>query len=270
MGEENKRFYLNDIIEIDDKYFILNGWPQYDPNEDLYYEIHIKSNSEYLNMIKHYVDDYIFVDLISENKLEIYYGEFDSECCSDGTFSYTNYLYKETEKTSKNEWKLKFKDLQRKFDNLLNERFPSYMLTRNEVVHNYQSLYKEIVLDNDYKLDKSSAYIFGSLNGRFKNDIGQTHDLYALINSNKKLVLFKDWKLEYSCLNEKYNNLLKADLNNYTIIKNQIIDIYTKLFNGILTKYILPNLGYGYKEFDKDKCVDLFELIIKKLSQIEN
>jgi hypothetical protein len=86
--EDYKPFYLNHIVQVNNNYYVLNGWPHYYPNEELYYEIHIESNGS-LEIIKYYVDSWIYVDLISPRELEIWTGEFESERCSDGTMSYT-------------------------------------------------------------------------------------------------------------------------------------------------------------------------------------
>jgi len=260
--EDYKPFYLNDIVEVNDGYYILNGYPQYYFNEDFYYEIHIKSSSEYFNMIKRYLHNYVFIDLISENILEIYYGEFYSECLSDGELSYTSYLYKQIEKTSKNEWKPKFKELESKFHALLNQRLPEYVVTRNQVAQNFKQLLKGTLLNSED--NKASTYIFGHLHNFPRTDLVSEAYLHSLINPNKELILFKDWKFDYLHLEAKYNNLLQIDLDDYSIIKDHVIDIYKKTFN-----HMLPNLKYNFKDVDEQKYTALFDSILKKLDKLE-
>jgi len=67
-------------------------------NEDYYYEIHIETELPYINNIKDSIGDYIFIDLISNNRLEIYEGEFYEESCSDGEFGYISCEFKKIEK----------------------------------------------------------------------------------------------------------------------------------------------------------------------------
>ncbi|NTE02207.1 hypothetical protein G6M26_28125 [Agrobacterium tumefaciens] len=260
--EDYKPFYLNEIVEVNDGHYILKGYPQYNFNEDLYYEIHIKSNSEYINMIKRYMYNYIFIDLISENELEVYYGEFYSECFSDGEISYTSYLYNKIEKTSKDEWKPKFKGLESKFDALLNQRLPEYVVTRNKVAQNFKQLLKETLLNSED--DKASAFIFGSLhNFPFPDRLSEA-DLHLLVNPNKELILFKDWKFDHQLLEVKYNNLLNVDLEDYDIIKKHVIDIYKNMFSNML-----PNLKYNFKDVDEQKYDALFNSIIKMFDKTE-
>ncbi|WP_461453383.1 hypothetical protein [Mucilaginibacter sp.] len=95
-----KTFYLESITEINEKYYVLNGYPQQDYDENYYYEIHIESTRA-LSIIKTYIDEYICIDVTSENSLTIYYGEFYSESFDDGEFSYINYSYQKIKKTSK-------------------------------------------------------------------------------------------------------------------------------------------------------------------------
>jgi len=265
-AEDYKPFYLSDIVEVNDCYYILNGGPQ-NYNEDLYYEIHIESDST-LRIIKDYIDSWIYVDLISSSKLEIYTGEYESERCSDGPMTYTNYSYKEIEKTSKAEWEPKVKDLKDKFYTLLNDRLPLYVLTRDKVVHNYQRLYKEMLADISNGIDKACLSLFGSLYGIFGPNLVSDYYLHTLVNKDKEfikeLTFFKDWELEYLHWETKYNNLLKIDLEDYPTIKNHVIDIYKKTFN-----HMLPNVKYQFKDVDEQKYTALFDSIINRLYETE-
>ncbi len=260
--EDYKPFYLNDIVQVNDNYYVLNGWPHYYPNEDLYYEIHIESNGS-LEIIKYYVDSWIYVDLISPRKLEIWTGEFESERCSDGTMSYTYYSYNEIEKTSKAEWKPKVKDLEVKFNNLLNQRLPAYILTRNKVADNFKRIFKEVFPDGS-NTDKAHNFLFRSLNGFPGHGLFHEAYLISLVNPNKELILFKDWKFDYQLLEEKYNNLLNVDLEDYDIIKKHVIDIYKNMFS-----HMLPNLKYNFKDVDEQKYTALFDSIIKMFDKTE-
>ncbi|MEO3407737.1 hypothetical protein AAFN85_27705 [Mucilaginibacter sp. CAU 1740] len=260
--EDYKPFYLNDIVEINEGYYILNGFPQYDFNEDLHYELHIQSNNP-LKIIEYYIDDWIYVDLISSSELEIWTGEFESERCSDGSITYTNYSYKMIEKTSKDEWKPKVKDLEVKFNSLLHERLPAYTLTRNKVADNFKRIYKEVFPD-DNNTENAHNFLFRSLYGFPQHNLVHEAYLHSLVNPNKKLILFKDWKLDYQLLEIKYNNLLDIDLEDYDIIKKHVIDIYQNMFS-----HMLPNLKYQFKDVDEKKHTVLFDSIIKVLDKTE-
>ncbi|WP_121809495.1 hypothetical protein [Mucilaginibacter kameinonensis] len=260
--EDYKPFYLNNILVIDEGYYVLNGFPLYFPNEDLYYEIHIKSNDS-LKIIKSYVEDWIYIDLISTVELEIYTGEHIQECFSDGPSSYTYYSYREIEKTFKNEWKPKVKNLEVKFHKLLNQRLPAYITARSNVVQNFKCLYKEISPNNN-NTDKAHTFLFASLYSFPGSDLASEAYLHSLINPSKELILFKDWKSDYLYLEAKYNSLVNIDLDNYVIVKNHVIDIYKNMFN-----HVLPSLKYNFEDVDEPKYTTLFTSLIKMLDKTE-
>lgn len=262
--------YLSSITAIDDYYYILNVNPQFEYDEDYYYEIHIKAPYS-LKIIWCYVNDYIYIDLISADKLEIYYGEFYSECCSDGEFQFSLYSYEKIEKTSRLEWKPKVQDLTIKLNNLVIEKAPFYRSTVIKVINRYQAIYEEH-LQNIYRFGLTVAeikkcYPFRSLDhfnwttGRF-SDFSFEYHLKGLIGQYQICRLEKDWEWVYLDLEIRFNNLLKFDLGDYQLIKNQLINIYTKIF-----EHNLPHLRYQFENCDEQKYIALFDSIIGTFDQ---
>lgn len=274
IDEEYKPYFLDSITKVDDSYYILNGTPQYEYDEDYYYEIHIKATYG-LNSIRHYVHDYIYIDLISANKLEIYYGELYADACSDGEFNYTFYSYEKIEKTSKLEWKQKVKDLRIKLDNLLIEKTPAYMATAVKVIDKYQAIYQEHIENNNFGLtvaEIKERFPFKDLDGLFFNwsagrylEADFERRLSGLIRQYQLCRLEKDWEWDYLDLEFRFDNLIRFDLGDYNLIKNQIINIYTEIFERLL-----PWLKYNYKNIDEQKYKALFASIISTLDQTED
>lgn len=254
--------YLHSITEVSDRYYILNGSSQKLYNEDYYYEIHIESDHS-MEIVKTYVDDYIYVELISASKLEIYTGDSYWESSSDGVMSYTRYFFAELEKTSRLEWKSKVMDLRKKLGDLLEERVPDYEFARNQVVDKYQSVYDQhIQSGNTFGLtnsELSKTYLFNGLYRLFNGSYSPYY-LQQLAGENGKSILWKDWALEYLDLETRFNNVVKVNLKDDQLIKTHVVNIYIRTF-----EHMVSNLKYNYKNVDELKYTRLFNSVIQEL-----
>lgn len=92
MQEENYLpYYVEDVEQIDMTTAILSVWPKYDCDENYSYELIFVADSFSISHLFTYVGKYIVVDIISNSKMEIFYGEFYQECFSDFEFSYQRF-----------------------------------------------------------------------------------------------------------------------------------------------------------------------------------
>lgn len=236
--------------------------------EDFYYEIHIKTELPYMDNLKQAIGSHIYVDLISNNRLEIYLGEYYEECVTDGDFEYISYEYKKIEKENKITWKPKYINLKSEFEKIFDFKLKPYELNRRKVVDNYRSIYRE-------EIQRHSKEDIDKLNkGDFFQRIYQLFEYNPSWDSFNKLInpkfqyyppTPKDWKIEYLELEKIYNNLKDIDVENYLIIKNHIIELYKKTFN-----HMLPNLKYSNKDIDENIYIDFFNVILEKLNQTES
>lgn len=264
---EYKPYVLVSFEKQNDKNYILGILPN-DDDEDCYYEIHIETESTYINNIKHYTGDYIFIDIISSNKLEIYFGEYYEECGSDGEFEYISYSTKKIEKTNKTIWKPKFYSLKSEFQELFNVKLKPYEIIRRKVVDNYRNIYSEEIKkvgENEMKM-LTKGGLFQNIYQLF--EFNPTWDSFnKLIDPNFQYYppTKKDWEVEYIELNKIYDNLKIIDVESYSVIKTHIIKLYKKTFN-----HMLPNLKYNYKDIDESVYEFFFNLILEKLNQTEN
>lgn len=263
---EYNPYVLVSFEKKDDNNYILGILPIY-YDENYYYEIHIKTKYQYINNIKESIGSYIYVDLISNNFMEVYTGEYYEESCSDGDFEYISYDYQKIEKENKISWKPKFLNLKSNFKKLFDSKLKPYELTRRKVVDNYRSLYlEEIENYNEEERDKLN-----------KGDIW--HLLYQLFENNPSWDSFnklidpnfqyypptkKDWEVEYLELEKTYNYLEFIEPENYQVIKVHMIELYKKSFN-----WMLPNLKFNYKEIDENLFIEFFNVIIEKLNSKE-
>lgn len=255
--------YLHSITEVSDRYYILNGSSRKLYNEDYYYEIHIESDHS-MEIIKTYVDDYIYVELISDNELEIHNGDSYSESSSDGVMSYARYFFAELEKTSRLEWKSKVMDLRKKLGDLLNERVPAYEFARNEVVDKYQSAYdRHIQSGNTFGLTAAEISKTNLFNGLYRlfNGCYSSYYLDQLAGASGKSILRKDWALEYLDWETRCNDVVKVNLKDDQLIKTHVVNIYTKTF-----EHMVSNLKYNYKNVDELKYTRLFNSVIQELN----
>lgn len=236
-------------------------------NEDYYYEIHIETELLYINNIKDSIGDYIFIDLISNNRLEIYEGEFYEESCSDGEFGYISCEFKKIEKENKTIWKPKYLSLKSDFKKLFDTKIIPYELNKRKVVDNYRRIYfEEINKYNKEEIEKLSiGKLFHTLYQLFE-DNPSWDSFNKLIDSNFQYfpTIKKDWAIEYESIEKLYNNLKTIDVENYSTIKSHMIELYKKTFN-----YMLPNKKYNYKDFDEKAVEDFFKIILDKLKLTE-
>lgn len=236
-------------------------------NEDYYYEIHIETELPYINNIKDSIGNYIFIDLISNNRMEIYEGEFYEESCSDGEFEYISYEFKKIEKENKANWKPKYLALKSDFKKLFDTKIKPYELNRRKVVDNYRRIYlEEIKKYSKEEIEKLSiGQLFHSLYQLFEHN-PSWDSFNKLIDSNFQYFppIKKDWVIEYESLEKLYNNLKTIDVEDYSTIKIHMIELYKKTYN-----YMLPNKKYNYKDFDEKAVDDFFNIIIDKLKLTE-
>ena len=256
-------FYLVSITEISDRYYILNCFSSKLSNEDYYCEMHIEADHT-LEIIKNYVEDFIYVELISAHELEIHTGEFYSESSSDGVMTYTRYFFAEFEKPSRLEWKSKVMDLRKKFGDLLEERVADYELARNKVVDKYQSVYdRHIQIGNTFGLTTSEISKTNLFNGLYRlfNGSSSRYYLDQLAGASGKSILTRDWALEYLYWETRFSNVVKVDLKDDQLMKVHVVNIYTKVF-----EHMVSNLNYNYKNVDELKYTRLFNSVIKELN----
>ncbi|SHE67009.1 hypothetical protein [Pedobacter caeni] len=260
--ESYKAFYLDSISEISDHYFILSGFPEYDYREDYYYEIHLESISQ-LTIIREYVDNWIYIDVISSDILEIYVGECYEDCSSDGQLAYKRYEYQEIEKTSKEVWKPKAQEMRNRLISLLESKLPEYTTVRNEFVEQYKASYnRHIRAENTFGLnitELSETRLFDYLYVLF-DSLYNPHYLENLAFPNRRLPLPKDWKVEYSELEESLEKLSKVDLTDTALMKNHVINIYNNTF-----EHMLSNFKYNYANVDESKYTQLFNSVIRNI-----
>ncbi len=264
---EYKSSVLESFEKVNDINYILGILPNnYD--EDYYYEIYITTESKFLVNLKDSIGDHIFIDFISNNHMEIYIGEYYEESCSDGSFEYLFYELRKTEKENRITWKPKFKILISEFRSLFNVKLVPYEINRRRVVNNYRRIYNnEIKVKSKIVSDiKKGISFFQSIYQHFEYN-PSSDSFRKLINPD---FLYypptqKDWEIEYLELEKKYYNLKIIDVENYTIVKNHIIDLYKKTFN-----HMLPNLKRNYIHIDEKDYATFFNDILEKLNQTEN
>lgn len=262
-----KTSVLESFEKINDNDYILGILPNnYD--EDYYYEIYITTEIKYIINLKESIGDHIFIYLIPNNYMEIYTGEFYEESISDGSFEYIYYELKKTEKKNKDLWKPKFIELESEYKKLFNSKLAPYEMNRRKVVNNYRSIYtNEIKVNSKIESDiKKGISFFYSIYQLFEYN-PSSDSFRKLINPD---FLYypptqKDWEVEYLELEKKHYNLKIIDAENYTIIKNHIINLYKKTFN-----HMLSNLKLNYFHIDEKDYSTFFNDILEKLNQTEN
>lgn len=111
LGDHYDPFYVDSLSRVDEanKYYVFNVTPPLSvvkdlSNHDRYYELHIKT-IDFTIRYEEFLEDYIHVELMDNNRMEIYEGEFYQECFSDGPFRYELLELKEIQKSQRVEWK---------------------------------------------------------------------------------------------------------------------------------------------------------------------
>src|SRR5690606_5446202 len=200
--EENK-YYIFDVIPPTSK---TDGF--YD--ENFYYELHIKTADSpiYYN---DFIQDYIHIEIIDFETMEIYEGEFYEESMSNGSIKYESLNLKKIEKKLKNEWKPKLIELRKEFNILLNKKILDYLSMRTKVIVNYQNIYINSLSNIDsFDLtneDITKPYLFNSLYHLFVSNPAED-SLNKLIDPNYyNIRQSKSWKDDYDNLYLKYENL---------------------------------------------------------------
>lgn len=251
--DEFNKFYIFDVIPPKSK--VVGNY-----DEDSYYELHIKT-IDYPIYYNDFFSDHIHIEIIDDETLELYEGEYYEECYSNGPVKFEIFELKKFEKKQKVEYKTKFISLKDNYDNLFNKKLVGYGLQRSKVIKKYQEIYND---------SKSSLNLFGLDE---KNNPGPLLNyFYYLFHSNpisdslnkyidpyyKNGKQIKSWKQDYENLNTKFGNLEKIDETNYEIILNQIIQIFEE-------KYVKGLKYYG--NIDISNHNRYFEYLMTKLKQ---
>jgi len=265
-SEDYHPLWVESVVEITNRDYILYGYPE-SYNEDFYFKINIQSDDD-LTRLNDHEGEYIHIDLVSSNELYINSGQFAGDSSTDGPIRYINYSYQEIEKTSREEWKPKLKDLHIRFTNLLKEKLPLYQSTSERIINRYQSIYKShIESGNTFGLTETEMLetrIFLELYNYFSYH-GHESCLFQLVTKEKKTQFSKDWRVDFLALQVKFDDLLKVDLEDYNLIKDHIIGIYKFSFHSRL-----HSLKYSYRYMDENKYRSLFNSIIETVNQIIN
>lgn len=265
-------YFVESISHVNEesKYYVFDVFPHssktnnlYD--ENYYYELHIETIDKIY--YDNFLQNYIHIEFIDSETIEIYEGEFYEESESNGPIKFKSLELKRFEKESQFEWKPKFINIEREFRNLVNEKVADYNKTRNEVIENYRNVYNNSIIDlQSFDLNVkeiTEPYLFRRLYYLFNNDSPED-SLNKLIDpdyyNNKQ---FKNWKQDFDKLNTKYEILKNINLSDYQTIKNHIIEIYKRTY-----RYMIPSLKYNYKNMDEDKYNKYFDHLMNKLNEI--
>lgn len=263
-SEDYHPLWVESVVEITHRDYIFYGYPE-SYNEDFYFKINIQSEDDLTSLHDH-EGEYIHIDLISSNELYINSGQYAGDSSTNGPIRYINYSYQEIEKTSREEWKPKVKDLQIRFTNLLEEKLPLYQSASERIITRYQSIYKShIESGKTFGLTETEMIetpVFLELYTHFSYHDHKSY-LFQLVNKDKKPQFSKDWKVDFLALQLKFDDLLKVDLKDYNLIKAHIIGIYKFSFHSRL-----HSLKYNYPDMDENKYRSLFNSIIESVNQI--
>ncbi|MFP9113687.1 hypothetical protein ACLI1A_07075 [Flavobacterium sp. RHBU_3] len=265
MKEENyKPYYLEDAKEIDTGHFVLSIRDDYNPDEDSYTEIHLKADIISSGYLNENIGSKIYINILSSTRFEFYTGEFYSECFVD-EFPYSVIEWKKIAKTSR-DWKSAFKQLEQSLKEKVKSAEIPYKITRRKVISNYQHIYN-IHITNGITAglnieDIKRTSIFPLLFKAF-TDNPEWDGIHHLINPNYGYyVTHKDWKDAYDETEMLLFNLSRSDVNDFNLIKEQMINRYTKMFY-----YMLPNLKYNYKNINEEQFISFFNLLMEKLKE---
>lgn len=259
-----KPYYLESIQYVRNYFIILNVRPSNNFDIDFYHEIHIEAEKETLGAFNFMIGNYIFIDLLSPTELEIYEGEFYSECSTDGPWKYQSFEFKTLEKASKIEWKPKYNELLLDFKKLFDQKVIAYEIVRDKVAVNYQRIYlQELETKNIFGLSMEEigrTHLFDSLYRLF-NFSSAWDGLNVLIDPNNFIPQTpKDWKTAFLDLEKVFENLKSVNVSDYSIIRDHMIERYRRSFG-----YQLPNLKYNHKEIDEQKYTSFFEYLMEQL-----
>ena len=263
---EYNPYLLHSFERISENCYILDVIP-YNYDDDYYYQITIVTNNEYINYLKNEVNEYIYVNIISSNELEIFIGKYLKESTCYGYFEYTWYKYEKIEKLNKNEWKSKFYNLLTEFKSLFNIKIKDYELNQKKVVYNYRSIYNE-------QIKKSNGLDFEILRiGNVFNIIYLLFENNTCLENFNKLINYnvffypiqKDWKIEYFELDKAFNKLKAINIENYSVVKTHMIGLYENAFNSTIS-----DLKRDYPNTNESLHKDFFNIVIKKLNDTEN
>ncbi len=114
VGVHYDPFYVDSLSSVDEanKYYVFNVTPPLSvvkglSNHGRYYELHIKT-IDFTIYYEEFIGDYIHVELMDNNTMEIYEGEFYQECTSNGPFRYALFELKEIMKSERVVWKAEY------------------------------------------------------------------------------------------------------------------------------------------------------------------
>jgi hypothetical protein len=261
-----KPYYLEAITSVNENNFFLDIRPNDVADIDFYHEIHIEAPPETFHAFKRAIGQYIYIDLLSPTKLDVYEGEFYEESTTDGSFGYSSFEIKKLEKRGRTEWKPAYNMLLTQFKKLFAQKVKLYEITRKKVVAHYQAIYNEQIASNDMsgltRADLDKGGLFNTLY-RHSDNNPAWDGLSDLIEPGYLTAPTpKDWGLAYAALQQVYKNLQAVDVIDYTTIRNHMITRYARTF-----KHMLRNLPYNYKDIDTTKYEGFFQLLMNRLDK---
>ena len=254
--DETRNFYVFDVIPPLSK----TGNKR---DENYCYELHIKTMGAPI-YYKDFLHSHIHLESIDHETIEIYTGQTYEESCSDEPIKYESIDLVKFEKKFRAEWKSKVENQRRKFSLLLSQKIGPYIITRSEVVKNYQSIYDHSLSSlNDFGLtmdDITKPYLFRILYQSFEHSHPEDC-LNKFIDPdyfNKKQT--KSWKQDFDNLYKKTENLRNMDVNDYQTIKNQMVENYKRTYH-----HMMRSLTINHPMIDEKKYERYFNHLISKL-----
>jgi hypothetical protein len=236
-------------------------------DENFYYELHITTIENHIDY-NDFLQSYIHIEFIDNETIEIYEGEHYEESSTNGPFKIELIKLEKLEKKSKSEWKLKFINLKRDFEKLVDFKLNDYSQVRNEVIENYRKIYdKSLINLHEFGLNEdeiNNPYIFRMLYTLFNGNSAKD-SLNKLIDPdyyNPKQ--FKSWQQDFEKLDVKYRNLKEIDVSDYEKIRDHIVEIYKRTY-----QHMIPSLSYNYPNIDEIKYNLFFDFLMTKLRETE-
>lgn len=244
MVDSDYKPYILLSVVITNKNDVVLGILPHNNDENYYYEIQISTTSPLINNLEYSIGDYIFVEIISANILEIWNGESIYECSSDCAFEYTSYARKKTEKTNRIEWKPKFEQLTAVYKENFKKKLKPYRLNRLEFIHTYKRIYRKERPDliGEKRGEQKGTVFFDLIYHLFQHIYPEYH-FAKLIDPAFSYYPEspKDWKEAYIKLEQKCAVLDSLDVDNYALIKNHMFIMSNEAFASLFPNYMSDN-----------------------------